>query len=228
MDTLILDNISFEPDYDELAQRLRVRPGRSSEKELIQLLDEARQIARPKAIYRIGYIDAKTEDSVSIGDTILTSRVLRVNLEATQRCFLYIATCGRELHEWQHSISDMLAQFYADTISNAALQSARTALEEHLTESYNLGHTATMNPGSLEDWPLQAQIPLFKMLGNTQNTIGVELLDSLLMVPGQTVSGIRFETESSFASCQLCPRESCPNRKAPYDAELFDQKFAAQ
>ncbi len=228
MDTLILDTIPFKPDYDELAQKLRVRPGRSSEKELIQLLDEARTIARPKAIYCIGYIDDKTEDSIVIGDYTLTSRILRVNLENTHRCFLYIATCGRELHEWQLSISDMLAQFYADAINGAALQSARKALEAHLVERFGLGNTATMNPGSLEDWPLQAQIPLFEMLGDTQSAIGVELTDSLLMIPGQTVSGIRFETESNFASCQLCPKEDCPNRKAPYNAELFEQKFTAR
>ena len=226
MDTLILDTIPFEPDYDELAQKLRVRPGRSSEKELIQLLDEAREIARPKAMYRIGYIDHKTDDSVTIDGVTLTSRVLRVNLEATQRCFLHIATCGRELHEWQHAMSDMLAQFYADTINSAALNAARTALETHLVENYSLGHTATMHPGSLEDWPLQAQIPLFKLLGDTNQAIGVELMESLLMNPGQTVSGICFETESNFASCQLCPKENCPNRKAPYDAELFAKKFA--
>ncbi len=47
------------------------------------------------------------------------------------------------------------------------------------------------------------------------------------MVPTKSVSGILFPAEESFASCQLCPRENCPNRRAPYDPELFDRKFRA-
>jgi hypothetical protein len=43
----------------------------------------------------------------------------------------------------------------------------------------------------------------------------------------QVVSGILFPTEETFASCQLCPREDCPNRRAPYDAELFERKYKA-
>jgi len=226
METFTLDSIPFEPNFDDLAKKLRLRPGHSSEKELVRLLEEAQEIARPRAIYGLGYIEAKTEDSVTIEGRTLRSRVLRVNLENAHRCFLYLATCGRELYEWKHSISDMLAQFYADTINSAALQTARAALETHLAEHFELGKTSSMNPGSLEDWPLQGQIPLFEMLGDTRRAIGVELLESLLMIPEQTVSGIRFETEGRFTSCQLCPKEDCPNRKAPYNAELFAQKFS--
>ncbi len=226
METYILDTIAFNPDFDDLAKKLRVRPGKSSERELIQLLDEAQKIAQPKAMYGIGYIDAKTDDTVVIGEYVFSSRILRVNLENTGRCFVYIATCGRELYEWKRSIDDMLAQFYADTINEAALRSARDALKAHLVEKFDLGETASMNPGSLEDWSLREQIPLFGMLADTRAAIGVELLDSLLMLPDKTVSGVLFENESSFASCQLCPREVCPNRKAPYNAVLYAKKFA--
>ena len=82
-----------------------------------------------------------------------------------------------------------------------------------------------MSPGSLADWPLQEQRQLFTILGNTWDTVGVRLTDSLLMVPIKSVSGIRFPTESSFESCQLCPRAQCPGRRAPYDAGLYDLKY---
>jgi hypothetical protein len=85
-----------------------------------------------------------------------------------------------------------------------------------------------MAPGSLEDWPIYEQRPLFDYLWDTEQAIGVRLLDSLLMDPGQTVSGIFFPTESTFESCQLCGRENCPNRKAPFDPDLYEQKFAGR
>jgi predicted transcriptional regulator len=84
-----------------------------------------------------------------------------------------------------------------------------------------------MNPGSLTDWPLREQRALFSLLGDVQATVGVELTNSLLMVPTKSVSGIFFPAEESFASCQLCPREACPNRRAPYDPELYDRKYRA-
>ena len=87
------------------------------------------------------------------------------------------------------------------------------------------GKTATMAPGSLSNWPLPQQRPLFDVLGDVQGIIGVELSDSFLMTPNKSVSGVRFPTEEGFASCQLCPREGCPNRRAPYDQTLYERKY---
>jgi len=33
-------------------------------------------------------------------------------------------------------------------------------------------------------------------------------------------------TEVSFVNCQLCPREGCPARKAPFEKELHDNKYS--
>jgi predicted transcriptional regulator len=48
------------------------------------------------------------------------------------------------------------------------------------------------------------------------------------MVPSKSVSGILFPTEQTFASCQLCPREGCPSRQAPYDPALYDKKYRVE
>jgi len=74
-----------------------------------------------------------------------------------------------------------------------------------------------MAPGSLPNWPIEQQKPLFELFGDVQATIGVKLTDSLLMLPAKSVSGIYFPTETSFFSCQLCPRERCDSRKAKYN-----------
>jgi hypothetical protein len=42
------------------------------------------------------------------------------------------------------------------------------------------------------------------------------LTDSLLMVPRKSISGILFPSEEGFVACQLCERERCPGRKAPF------------
>jgi hypothetical protein len=129
------------------------------------------------------------------------------------------------LEDWADSQPDMLDRFYADGINQAVLASASGSLIAHLNATYSLAQSAVMNPGSLGDWPIGQQRPLFELIGDTLGAIGVELLPSYLMTPTKSVSGILYPTEETFASCQLCPRENCPNRRAPYDPELFDRKY---
>ncbi len=221
----VLDNIPFQADVQALAQRLHVKDGTQSATTLRSLLDQAQSIARPKALYRVAFIDTRGDDWIVMEGTRLSSRVLRVNLESAHRAFPYVATCGTELAEWANSFPDLLQRFWADAISEAALRLAYQALSNHVAEEYRPGHLSHMSPGSLPDWPLNQQRPLFGILGNVEETIGVRLSESLLMAPIKSVSGILFPTEATFESCQLCPRERCPGRRAPYDQSLLDTRY---
>jgi len=225
MTSIVLDEIPFQPDVALLQERLRIRPGTSYVGRLERLVSDAAAVARPKALYKVALIDDKGDDYVVLDGVRFDSRVLRVNLEPVHRVFPYVATCGRELHDWAETIDDMLLRFWADTVNELALRSARDTLDAHLVERYQPGQTATMNPGSLGEWPLQQQRALFKLLGDPHAAIGVQLLSSCLMVPQKSVSGIQFSTQEGFFNCQLCPRGDCPGRRAPYDAELYDKKY---
>jgi hypothetical protein len=155
----------------------------------------------------------------------LRSRVLRVNLEVAHRAIVYVVTCGAELNAWGEGLDDMVHRYWADTIKETALRVAIDALNRHLTSCYEMGKTAAMSPGSLADWPIREQRPLFRILGDPEAAIGVRLTDSFLMIPNKSVSGIRFPTEERFESCQLCPREGCPGRRAAYEPDLYERKY---
>jgi len=225
LETVCLTDISFEPDLSGLLTRLRIDSRPEYAERFMRLARAAVPLARPKAIYGVGYIDAKQTDSVVVNGTTLTSRVLRVNLDQVQRVFPFVATCGAEIETWAQPIADMLERFWADAIMEEALRCAFDALDAHLTRTYALGHTAFMSPGSLEDWPLAQQPMLFQLLGDVFARIGVKLNDSFIMTPMKSVSGVRFPSEASFESCQLCPRDPCPERRAPYDPELYETRY---
>ncbi len=227
-DTIVLDEIPFEMDIEMLMKTLHVKEGSSYVKRLEPLVEQALTLARPKAMYRIAFIESKEEDAVVVDGIQLRSRVLRVNLENVQRLFPYVATCGVELETWANSIDDLLQRYWGEVINEMALRVAIKHLNHDVEERYRPGRTSSMSPGSLGDWPIQAQRPLFQLLGDPKETIGVELSDSLLMIPTKSVSGIRFPTETSFASCQLCPRDRCPSRQALYEPGLYESKYAAQ
>jgi hypothetical protein len=105
------------------------------------------------------------------------------------------------------------------------LRGAFKRMEEDLSNRFNLGKTATMNPGSLLDWPISEQKKLFKLMGDTVKSLNVELTDSFLMIPTKSISGIKFLTESNYENCILCPREKCPNRRTEYDPGSLDPRF---
>jgi len=54
--------------------------------------------------------------------------------------------------------------------------------------------------------------------------VGIELTESLLMVPQKSVSGVRFANAHDYVNCRLCPRENCPNRRAPRDRRCAGAK----
>jgi len=224
LEATVIDPLAFRLDVPALFERLRVRA--QHREEIGKLVAEAEAVARPKAIYKMAFIEAKGDESITADGVTFNSRVLRVNLDTLHRFFAFVGTAGHELEAWADSKQDMLTHFYADAINEAVLHAALITFIAQLTEQYQLATTAAMNPGSLTDWPLREQRPLFKLLGDVRSAIGVELTDTLLMVPRKSVSGIVFVAEETFASCQLCPRHDCPNRRAPYDAGLFERKYA--
>jgi hypothetical protein len=225
MDIIILDQIEFNPSTKRIFKKLRVKKGSNNEGLVLELVKEAHRIGRPRAMYAITGIDERDDTGVVLGGIRMESRVMRVNLSDVHRVFPYITTSGGELYEWTQTKNDLLEKYYAEEISQMALRAAEETLLSHLKETYQLGKTASMNPGSLKDWPITAQTSLFKLLGNPEQAIGVKLLDSMLMIPNQTVSGIRFVSESGFSSCELCPRDNCSHRRAAYDQNLLKTKY---
>jgi hypothetical protein len=226
MNSLTLDNIPFRMDIGQLHRSLKMKEGSEFIGRLNLLTDHAQAIGRPKAHYEVVYIESRGEDHVMIDGVMLTSRVLRVNLEKAHRVFPFVATSGTELEEWSQSFDDLLEKYWVDAIKEFALRVAVEHLTERLVERFQPGKMARMNPGSLPDWPLTEQRPLFKLLGKGPEAVGVKLTESYLMIPVKSVSGIWFPTEENFESCQLCSREKCPGRRAPYDPNLYGRKYA--
>lgn len=221
MSNIIQNNISFRIEIKELLRKLHVNDEEDS-RDIKVLLDEAHKIGRPKGMYKESFIDTKGDDYVVVDGIELKSRVLRVNLEETYRIFPYAATCGIELEDWSNSIDDMLQRYWADTIKELVLRTALETLKSNLAERFKLKKISSMNPGSLENWPINEQKNLFSILGDVKSTIGVELTESFLMIPTKTVSGIWFPAQVNFENCQLCSRERCPGRRAEYDEELHE------
>ncbi len=227
MEPVILENIPFDIDLNRLRSVTHTDRDSALHGDLMRLAREAQELARPKALYRVAGLDSRDEDGVIIEGVRLSSRVLSVNLSDVRRVFLYLATCGAELDAWAHALDDMLYQFWAEEIKVMALNKATRAVFQAINDRFRPGKTTSMNPGSLQDWPLGQQRPFFQLL-EAAGAIGVTLSDSCLMSPNKSVSGLRYQTEEGFESCQLCPMPDCPGRRAPYEPDLYRKKYALE
>ena len=165
MNRIILDDIPFEVDETGLAGLLKIRPGSRSADEFSGILSEARSAARPKAAFVVSSVDKLSDEAVAIGGVTFTSRILRVNLEHAAISYPFVATCSPEIEEWSQRMNGMLHSFWADSIKLMALGCALGHLEAYLKEKTGVNGLSTMNPGSLPDWPLEEQAPLFELLG---------------------------------------------------------------
>jgi hypothetical protein len=215
----IIENIPIKLNPEKVIKELRL----DKEKSLTvvqELLETAESLIQPKVSYKVAYINKKGKDTVKINGLTFSSRVLRVNLEKTEKVFPYIITIGKDLENKASSSKDLLQQFYLENIGDMALDLCEKYLKKHLKKQHGLEKLASMSPGSLEDWPVTEQKPLFSLFGEKLRLTGVKLNEHMLMIPRKSISGLYFPTEATFFSCQLCPRERCPARVAPYDEKL--------
>ncbi|MFO7737612.1 MAG: hypothetical protein R6V46_04000 [Desulfatiglandaceae bacterium] len=213
--TEILQDIPVDLDAENIKKKLRME-GRSEWPSVQRLAEAAQSLIKARAVYKVCYIESKFEEGVVIEGRRLKSRVLRRNLEDVERVFPYVVTLGNEIEDRINECTDVLEQYYFDTIANVYLTAARRYLKNQLKSKFALDGMSLMSPGSLKDWGLEEQGPLFSILEDVDGAIGVRLTDTFLMLPRKSLSGIYFPTEVPFYSCQLCSRKNCPSRKAKY------------
>lgn len=220
----IRKQIPFELDQAALLARAHIEPDSDDAKSFSQLVNVALEKGRPKALYAEMFVDSRNGDDVVINGITFTSRMLRANLDKVDRVFPYVATCGHEMDEVPLPPGEFLAGFWWDVIKASLLGSAIEFLNAELELRYLLGKTSSMNPGAgdADVWPIEQQGVLFALLGGVTPAIDVRLTDSFLMVPNKSVSGIRFPTEKDFRACQVCRREKCEGRSAPFDKAMWE------
>jgi hypothetical protein len=219
-----LTDIPFSFNIDQFSKQLRIKADTDHARAFEELVSTVQGVAKPKALYKVAFIDDKGNDSVTLDGVKFTSRALRKNLDAVERVFPYIATCGTEIDNIKIEQGDLQKKMWLAFLKGNLLQTSMQYLVENLNKQYKVSNVSSMNPGSGDAtvWPFEQQRELFSTFEDVEKLIGVRLTKSLVLVPDMSVAGILFPTETDFQSCQLCHRENCHVRRAPFDKELWE------
>ncbi len=210
---------------DKIRAAMRLHPGSKDAAAFENLVEQARIRGRPKAVYRPARVTAVDEDDVVIEGFTLPSPLLHRQLAHVRRVFPFIVTCGAELDALEPPPKELLQRYYWSEITTAVMRSAHQAMRAHLLLRFRIPRVSRLSPGSGAAWlwPVEQQVALFRLLGDTPERIGVHLLESGLMVPTKTVSGLHYASKTTFQTCRACRIEDCPDRLAPFDPDLWEE-----
>ncbi|MCD8140337.1 MAG: hypothetical protein LUE17_11265 [Planctomycetaceae bacterium] len=214
--------IDFVPDRQDLLRRLSLDETSEEAEDFFALLDRLTPVGKPKAAVLHATVDVADPETgrVVVGGVEFSSTLLAGHLKDQTEAWPHLATCGRELYDAVQAIPDPFERYWGEEILEAALAQARAAMLQHLEKEHHVGKIASMGPGSLIEWPISQQEPLFRLMAEGVAFTGIELTKTMLMLPNKSISGILFKSEKDWESCVLCPRQKCPNRRAEYDPDF--------
>jgi hypothetical protein len=220
-DLTYFDDITVELNADALMDRIQLRKSLRGSSDFLWAVEQAKDLVHPRAVMGKANISIIDDTKLKIGDQEFTSRILRVNLDSCELVYPFIATIGPELETVASKQERLTRKFFLELIGDYVLTNSVWQIEEKIKEKFSFDRNSVMTPGSLENWPITQQVPLFNLFGEALKKVGVELTSSMLMKPRKSISGISFKTDRLFINCQLCQRDRCPGRRAKYMPEKF-------
>lgn len=222
--TLHIHTFVYEPDTDRLLTKLCLEKDSEEAEDFLALLADLAPHVRPMAAVLEAEVSTDVpEPDVRVGGEVFHGALLRSKIGGAETVWPFLVTCGRAGYDRMNALADPLERFWAEYVLEDALDGAWRGMEEFFHHNVYGGKTASIAPGSLPEWPIEEQRPLFRLLGDAPGKCGVTLTESLLMLPNKSVSGIRFPSEEGYVSCAYCRRENCPRRRAPFDPDASVQ-----
>jgi len=221
-----IDKINVTTSFEQVLEKLKIE----DEEDITmigKLFKTAKEIVRPKILYREAYVEEISGNNVCINGITFESDVLALNLKNIHRVFAYVSTCGTEVDEWSRKEKDYVVSLWLDMIKEMFLREANAFFREYIKESYKFENISAINPGSGNEnnWHISQQAKLFSLIGSVKEEIGVTLTDSFLMMPIKSTSGLLYPSETEFVNCALCKREKCQGRKVAFDSALYEKTF---
>ncbi|MGB5922712.1 MAG: vitamin B12 dependent-methionine synthase activation domain-containing protein [Syntrophobacteria bacterium] len=220
------DSIHIQPtiENDELAKLLGGQKKKSLPKSIRKKVRTARQklnkLIKPSLHYRIVKPSAMDNDVVQLDETVeFTSTQLAKTLKNAEEIVCFVGTIGTGVENEINRLLDKqkLAEAYIlDAMASVAVENMIDRFQNLMEKRFSSEERAVtlrFSPGYC-DWPVTQQKKLFNIFNPKQ--LNVELLDSCLMKPRKSVSGvfgITPQESESYNPCRDCPTRRCESRR---------------
>jgi hypothetical protein len=219
-------SVRIQPTIEnhELAKLLGAQKKKSLPKSIIKKVQTARQklnhLIKPSVHYRILKPGAMDNDAVQLDETVeFTSAKLAKTLKNAEKIVCFVGTIGTGVELEINRLMDKqkLADAYIlDAMASVAVENMIDRFQDLMEKRFSAEDrtvTYRFSPGYC-DWPVTQQKKLFNIFDSKE--IDVELLDSCLMKPRKSVSGvfgITPQESDSYNPCRDCPTRRCESRR---------------
>ena len=220
------DSIHIQPtiENDELAKLLGGQKKKSLPKSIRKKVRTARQklnkLIKPSVHYRIVKPSAMDNDVVQLDETVeFSSTQLAKTLKNAEEIVCFVGTIGTSVENEINRLlgKQQLAEAYIlDAMASVAVENMIDRFQNLMEKRFSSEERAVtlrFSPGYC-DWPVTQQKKLFNIFNPKQ--LNVELLDSCLMKPRKSVSGvfgINPQESESYNPCRDCPTRRCESRR---------------
>ena len=187
---------------------------------LEEIATELETASNPKSIYR-EYDCHVSGTQIRMGELLIESRNLAINLKGCERAVLLAATIGRaaDLMIRKYSISNMAKAAMVQAAGAAGIESYVDQIEDRIRQDANNRGwylRPRFSPG-YGDFALDHQRNIFQIL-ECEKRIGLTLSEGNLMMPSKSVTAVIGLTTEERKSCQmekcsLCAKTDCEFRQ---------------
>ena len=218
---IVLD-IPLDFTVEQFAALCRFKPDSAAWEELEEALPLIRQYGAPGAIIRWANVERIEGDETTIEGVTFRSRVVADKLRNIHRVFLSVLTSGDGLERSGEFDGDP----FLDTYNTALLYHAYITMMTYMKDKFGFDGSSMLSPGSLPDWPIENNFPLFEMIGNVDE-IGMSLNKAGYIKPWNSGSHIHFSGDG-YQNCSLCKKYDCVGRRAPFNRSEYIRIFGTE
>jgi hypothetical protein len=193
---------------------------RSLGRKVRALKAKVKRLLNPRLYYRTAKLTAKSKGTICLdNDIVFRSNKLSKTLKDSEESVCFVGTVGRGIEGEINRLmrENSLADAYIiDALGSVAVESMVDQFQHQMDGKYKRqGKAVTLrfSPGYC-DWPITEQKKLFRAFDHQD--IDVDLLDSCLMRPRKSISGIfgvAPTTGSPYNPCVHCKRLDCEARR---------------
>ena len=172
----------------ELKARLKL-PDDGFSEEIKKTIKRIEAISERKCAYSVFDFSISENNRVDFGSCFTESVSLSKYLEPYDRCVFFAATLGMMVERFISSLAEISVteRFLADAVASAYIESVCDKLQFVIGERF--GHVKGRFSPGYGDFDISFQHKLLDLI-DANKRLGISLIDSMLMIPRKSVSGI--------------------------------------
>ena len=191
MSNIELINLKFILNETEFYERIRMERGTRRAKPIERILDNAKDIPKPKSLYCVSDAKIVNDSQFTLNGILFTSKIGVAKIADSKFVIPNIVTAGVEIEDYCFTRESVLEQYIVMEICNSACQFAKDAMIHDLKKNYGIALKECIFPGE-DGFLLESGKKIFDVFGDVESKIGVSISEMGLPTPSRSAYSICF------------------------------------